>query len=59
MLSDEIAYERWVPVGADGTAALEVPLDGPHSYRGEQLKLVWRVAVRAHRRGVDGSRSTW
>jgi hypothetical protein len=57
MMIDETAYEQWLPLGENGTVALAVPLDGPYSYKGQQLKLVWRVAVRARRHGVDAIRT--
>jgi hypothetical protein len=57
LMLEGTAYEEWVPVGDGGNVALTVPSDAPYSYDGKQLKLVWRVAVRARRRGVDAMRT--
>lgn len=57
LMLEGTAYEQWLPLGEEGTVALTVPLDGPYSYDGKHLKLVWRVAVRERRRGVDAMRT--
>lgn len=54
---DETTYEEWARLGEDGAVAFTAPLDGPYSHSGQHLKLVWRVAVRARRRGVDAMRT--
>lgn len=58
MMIEAAAHEEWLPVGPDGRVVLTVPVDGPYSYDGKHLKLTWRVAVRAKRRGVDAMRTS-
>lgn len=59
MFEDEVTHEIWCPVEhLQQTVALSVPLDGPYSYLGENLKFNWRVAVRQRReRGPDAVRT--